>query len=93
MFFNSAEFETALCAVTPVNYKTDQLIFATIEEYVDLEILPEEIDSIILGCRTSEEDKEEILELLKKKDHKHTKVLQVRKHDSRFALDFDEIGK
>jgi len=133
------EYDTTLCAATPVNYQTELPKMANLEEYVkhltgqkridmskkttefiytksahwryekewrlytirdeendqkyvDLEILPEEIDGLILGCKITEEDREEILQLLNEKGLHHTQVLQAKKNDHRFALDFDEIS-
>ena len=61
-------------------------------QYVDIEILPSEIDGIIFGCRIKEEDKEELIELAAKNDFKLLLVLQAKTNDHRFALDFDEIS-
>ena len=53
-------------------------------------IYPEEIDSIFLGCRISETDRDEILSLLSGRLD-HVKVLQGKTQKRQFDLEFDRI--
>lgn len=78
------------------SYEKEWRVWIPREEYnnvqfVDLEILPDEIDGIIFGCRTKAEDKTEILELATKNQFNLFEVLQAKKNDHRFSLDFDNI--
>lgn len=59
--------------------------------YIDVQIHPEEIDSLYLGCRMSSEDREQI-----KKTAKtvlpHVKIFQSSVHKSLFQLNFVEVS-
>jgi hypothetical protein len=58
------------------------------QEYVDFEVLSEEIDGLILGCRIDDGNKEDIFNLLKKNNLNHVEVLQAKKSEDKFSLDF-----
>ena len=59
-------------------------------DYQDVAIHPEEIGEIILGCRISEEDRTEILCLLKA-NFPHANVTQAKKNPTLFKLDFEKV--
>jgi len=133
------DFDTALCAALPVQYKNALPVIAERDEWVRFmlgcgevesgevifkrfvctksthwvyekewrvfssdqsddrsgfelsRLLPEEIDSIYLGCRMSVDMKREILERLEK-NLRHVRVYEGQRSDSRFALKFTEIS-
>lgn len=61
------------------------------QAYVMLEILPEEIDGLIMGCKISDKDKEEIINILEVNGLKHVEVVIAKKNEYRFALDFEKV--
>jgi hypothetical protein len=53
-------------------------------------ISAEEIEAVYLGCRISDDDKKEIITIIKEK-LQHVKVYNAMKNDSRFKIDFTEL--
>lgn len=60
------------------------------EKYIDQEIYPQEIGEIIFGCRISDQDREDILNLLTL-DLEHVTVVQAKKNSRKFTLDFEPL--
>lgn len=60
--------------------------------FEDQGIWPEEIDSVYLGCRISDTDQKEILEILKSSKLSHVKIYQASKNEASFTLDFKRIN-
>lgn len=60
------------------------------KKFVLLCFHPEEIESIFLGCRISEENKIDLMALVKNQ-YPWVKVFQARKSETEFRLHFDEI--
>lgn len=51
---------------------------------------PEELGAVYLGCRMTDEDKQEIIEITTKKYPK-TEIYQAKKHEKEFSLFFEKI--
>jgi hypothetical protein len=60
------------------------------QEFEIIPCYPEEIGAVYLGCRMTDDDKREIIEIVHTK-YQDTKILQATKHAREFALIFEEI--
>lgn len=60
------------------------------KEFALLSFHPEEIEAIFLGCRMLEQDKSEIINLVRRQ-YPLAKIYQARRSDSEFRLHFSEI--
>ncbi|MDP8259125.1 MAG: DUF2971 domain-containing protein [Candidatus Aadella gelida] len=96
-YYDDVFFETIYTKSIHWNYEQEwrAINFVKSEEdigkgYKDSNIVPEEIDSIYLGCKMSEADKKEIIALAKGKS-KNIRVFESKKHPQRFALEFTPI--
>jgi len=83
---------------TDWSYEKEWRVYTIREEenhqtYVDLEILPEEINSLYLGCNINDVNKKEILSLLQAENLKHVDVHQAKQSDIKFKLEFENIKK
>jgi hypothetical protein len=56
-----------------------------------MELLPEEIAAVYLGCRMKPEDRDGIVNLIRKR-LRHVQLFQARQSDSAFKLEFDPIA-
>jgi hypothetical protein len=61
-------------------------------DYTDLKIYPQEVGKIILGCRMSDQDTEDILNLLTH-DFDHVTATKASKNPKKFRLDFEPVKK
>lgn len=59
--------------------------------YADYEIHKEEIQEVVLGCRMSGEDREQIQKVLRDK-YPHTILREAQKHSSKYGLEFVDIS-
>ena len=60
------------------------------QSYEIIPCYPEEIGAVYLGCKMTNEDTEELIEITRSK-YKHAKIFQAKKHAREFALIFEEI--
>jgi len=67
----------------------DSLNDGSLFEFVN--ILPEEIDAIYLGCKMSKSEQQEIAKLISG-DFSHVKLLQAHKHRKKYELEFEELN-
>lgn len=61
------------------------------ELHTNFSIWPEEIDAVYLGCKISEQDRGDIIQILEA-TLKHVNIFQAKANRERFALDFDQIN-
>ncbi len=62
------------------------------DDHTDLEINPREVGEIIFGCRMSDQDTEDILNLLTH-DFDHVTATKASKNQKKFCLDFETMKK
>lgn len=60
------------------------------QPYEILPYAPEEVGSVYLGCKMNDDDKKEIIDIVKRK-YPTAKIFQAEKHPSEFRLVFTEI--
>jgi hypothetical protein len=58
--------------------------------YADYPILPEEVEEITFGCRVSDDDRQQIANLVADR-YPHVKLKEARKHPGKYALEFFDV--
>ena len=76
------------------SYEKEWRIIASLrnktQTYEVLPYAPDEVGAVYLGCNIAKEDKDEIIEMTRRLYPKST-IFQAAKHQTEFALVFDEI--
>lgn len=60
------------------------------QSYEIIRFAPEEVGEVYLGCKITEDDKNELVELTRR-IYPAAKIFQARKHPKEFALIFEEV--